>query len=300
MHGLSSRVNTRGRYCDAMADETFGPLKRWFWRPPRPHGETIAGRTVSFLELFYDLVYVAVIAQAAHHLAEHVSARGVAEFAVVFSLIWIAGVNGSLYIEIHGRDDGRTRLIVFAQMGVLVLLAVFTADAAGGSGPAFAIVYAAFLAVVTWLFSVVRRQERQERPEFVAETGLYVLGMGAAALVILASALLAAEPRVIVWAAIAIAWVAGMLLAGRARVGLNRGMPPTESLVERFGLFTIIVLGEVVFGVVDGLSAVDHNVKTITTGMIALLIGLGLWWIYFDLAAAGCRETTAGRWRTGY
>ena len=115
-----------------MTDDTLGRrFKRWFWRPPRPHGETIADRTVSFLELFYDLVYVAVIAQAAHHLAEHVSLRGFAEFAVVFALIWIAWVNGSLYLELHGREDGRTRNIVFVQMGVLVLLAVFTADAAG-------------------------------------------------------------------------------------------------------------------------------------------------------------------------
>ena len=266
-----------------MAEETFGPFKRWFWRPPRPHGEIIAGRSVSFLELFYDLVYVAVIAQAAHLLAEHVSIRGSAEFAIVFSLIWIAWVNGSLYIEIHGRDDGRTRIIVFTQMGVLALLAVFTADAANGSGPAFAIAYATFLAVVTWLFSTVRRQERQDRPEFVAETGRYVSGMAVAMGVILASALLSAGPRLIVWAGVAIAWIVGMLLAGRSTVGLHRGMPPTESLVERFGLFTIIVLGEVVFGVVDGLSSVERNGKTITTGMIALCIGLGLWWIYFDL-----------------
>lgn len=66
-----------------MADKPPGAFKRWFWRPPRPHGETIAGRTVSFLELFYDLVYVAVIAQAAHHLAEHVSVGGVIQFAIV-------------------------------------------------------------------------------------------------------------------------------------------------------------------------------------------------------------------------
>ena len=96
----------------------------------RAHSEIIAGRTVSFLELFYDLVYVAVIAQAAQHLADHVSARGVDEFAVVFAMIWIAWVNGSIYLDLHGREDGRTRNIVFIQMGILVLLAVFTADAA--------------------------------------------------------------------------------------------------------------------------------------------------------------------------
>jgi len=66
-------------------------------------------------------------------------------------------------------------------------------------------------------------------------------------------------------------------------VGLNRGLRPTGSLVERFGLFTIIVLGEVVFGVVDGISASARDVKTITTGIVALVIGFGFWWIYFDL-----------------
>ena len=69
--------------------------------------EAIADRTVSVLELFDDLVYVAVIGQAAHHLAEHVSARGFVEFAVIFALIWIAWVNGSVYLELHGREDGR-------------------------------------------------------------------------------------------------------------------------------------------------------------------------------------------------
>ncbi len=48
-------------------------FKTWFWRPPGPHGETIVDRRVSPLELLYDLVYVAVIAQAGNHLAGHIS-----------------------------------------------------------------------------------------------------------------------------------------------------------------------------------------------------------------------------------
>lgn len=39
-----------------MLGETLARIKRWFSRPPRPHGETIPDRRVSFLELFYDLV----------------------------------------------------------------------------------------------------------------------------------------------------------------------------------------------------------------------------------------------------
>ena len=103
---------------DAMTSETYGRFKRWFWRPPRAHGE-VADRQVSVLELFYDLVYVAVIGQVAHHLATHVSVGGLACFAVVFALIWIAWINGSLYLELHGRQDVRTRSLVSVQMGIL-------------------------------------------------------------------------------------------------------------------------------------------------------------------------------------
>jgi len=267
-----------------MTGETRSRFKRWFWRPPRPHGETIADRTVSFLELFYDLVYVAVIAQAAHHLAEQVSARGVAEFAVIFALIWIAWINGSLYLELHGREDGRTRSIVFVQMGILALLAVFTEHAVDGSGTAFALVYATFLAVQTWLWYTVWRQDRHDHPEFAAATWGYATSMGVSVPVILASALLPADPRLLVWAGFAIAWIVGILLVARgAHASLHLGMTPTDSLVERLGLFTIIVLGEVVFGVVDGLSSAERDGMTIATGMIALWIGFGLWWIYFDL-----------------
>ena len=54
-----------------------GQFKRWLFSPPRPHGAVIKDRTVSNLELFYDLAYVAVIAQASHQVAEEPSvARG--------------------------------------------------------------------------------------------------------------------------------------------------------------------------------------------------------------------------------
>ncbi len=263
-----------------MTDETRRRFKRWLLSPPRPHGEARPDRNVSFLELFYDLVYVAVIAQAAHHLAEHVTVRGVAEFVVVFSLIWVAWVNGSLYVELHGRDDGRTRNLVFIQMAILALLAVFTAEAPGATGPAFAVVYAVFLVVMTWQWNSVRRQDR---PEFMVITGRYEVGLVVSIVVILASALLPPEPRLVAWAAFTTMWVVVIVLAGRSAVGLSPGVTPTESLVERFGLFTIIVLGEVIFGVVDGLALAVHDATTIATGMLALGIGFGFWWIYFDV-----------------
>ena len=167
-------------------------------------------------------------------------------------------------------------------MGILVLLAVFTAEAAGDSGTAFALVYALFLAVMTWLWYSVRRQDRQGHSEFVAPAGRYVIGMAMAVALIVISAFLPDGPRLVVWSGFCIAWLVGIALISQLAV-TNEGLPPTDSLVERFGLFTIIVLGEVVFGVVNGLSTPDRDALVIVTGMIALAIGFGLWWIYFDL-----------------
>src|SRR6185436_6489610 len=112
--------------------------------------------------------------QVAHRLAEDVSPRGVAEFAIVFGMIWLAWINGTLYLEIHGRQDGRTRVAVFVQMGVLALLAVFAGNAAGDSGASFAVTYAVLLAVLSWLWYSVRGQDA---PEYGPITAVYVVAM---------------------------------------------------------------------------------------------------------------------------
>jgi low temperature requirement protein LtrA len=129
----------------------------------------------------------------------------------------------------------------------------------------------------------VKRRDEQDHPEFVAVVGLYVTGMLAGLAVMLVSALLPQDPRLIVWAAFVLSWVAGLFLLAYLGNDLDRALVPTHSLVERFGLFTLIVLGEVVFGVVDGLSGAERDFVTVATGMLALVLGFGFWWVYFDL-----------------
>lgn len=256
----------------------FAQFRRRFWLPPRAHGDVIEDRTVSFLELFYDLVYVVVIARAAHTLAEHISWRTFGEFVVVFGLIWIAWLNGTLYYELHGREDGRTRLFVFIQMLLLALLAVFIADAAGEAGTPFAIVYALYLIVVTWLWYTVRRQDSAE---YMTLTGRYLTGMIVSIATMAASAVLPDDARMIVWALLVGGWMVGGFLLARS-ANIEFGLTVTDSMVERYGLFVIIVLGEVVVGVVDGLSEAERNIRSIATGMLGLIIGFAYWWTYFD------------------
>jgi low temperature requirement protein LtrA len=275
------------------AESTKGQFRRWLSAPPRPHGAIIKDRTVSNLELFYDLAYVAVIAQASHHLAEHISLVGFVEFAIVFGMLWFAWFNGSLYVELHGREDGRTRLLVFLQMGLLALLAVFTAGAAGDTGTQFALVYSLFLLLMGWAWYAVRQLDRIERPEFLRITAFYVGGMIVSTLVVGATALLPNAWRLAIWSIFLAGWIGFMLLGSRSQGPQAEGIVPTESLVERFGLFTIIVLGELILSVVTGLSEAGPDAVTIVTGSLAMVVGFGLWWIYFDLV--GRRLPRGGR-----
>ncbi len=258
----------------------FKRFKSRFWQPPRRHGEAIEDRTVSFLELFYDLVYVVLIARAAHTLAHHVSWRGVAEFAVIFGLIWLAWLNGTLHHELHGREDGRSRTFIFIQMFLLAILAVYAGDAAGEGGTGFAITYLILLLVFTWLWYTVRRQDTNE---FMQVTARYLTGMAVSSVVMAVCIFLPNDVRLYVWGFFVVGWViGGLLLASSAESVFSLGVRPTDSMVERFGLFTIIVLGEVIVGVVDGLSGVERDLLAVVTGILGLTIGFGIWWTYFD------------------
>ena len=198
-------------------------FRRAFWLPPRAHDQASQDRTVTSLELFSDLVYVVVIGRASAALADDVSRRSVVTFTIVFTLIWLAWLNGAVYHDLHGRGDGRTRLVVFAQMLLLGLLAVFTAGAGADSGRAFAIVYAIDIALLAWLWHAVRRQDE---PEYGRLTGRYLVGMLVTVTVVAVSAFLPRDPRLVVWAAVGAGGCsAGSGSTGRSRSG-GRGSPP--------------------------------------------------------------------------
>ncbi len=261
-----------------MPDSFFAEFRRRLWLPPRAHGDMIEGRTVSFLELFYDLVYVVVIARAAHTLASDINWRTVGEFFVIFGLIWIAWVNGTLYHELHGREDVRTRVFVFIQMLLLAMLAVFTDEAAASSGKQFAIVYAVHQAVLWWLWFSVRLQDTDE---YMNVTRRYLTAMMASIGLMVVSTIVPVDVRVALWVLLVLLWFGSGAVLSRSEA-LETGIRASDSMVERFGLFVIIVLGEVVVGVVDGLSEADHNSRSIATGMIGLCVGFAYWWTYFD------------------
>jgi low temperature requirement protein LtrA len=255
-------------------------LRAWFRTPPRPHGEVEQTREVSFLELFYDLVYVVLIAQVSHHLAEHVNWEGVRDFAIVFGLIWLAWMNGTLWHELHSREDGRSRNYIFFQMILLALLAVFAGEATGDGGTVFAITYAVLFTLYTWQWYTIRRIDD---PKYHPITAQYLAAMVITVSAVIVSAFVGDGPRLAIWATLVVLWTAGGYFRTRQDSAGTFSAGVTGSLVERFGLFTIIVLGEVVVGVVEGIGEAEElTARTVATGIIGLTIGFGIWWNYFD------------------
>jgi low temperature requirement protein LtrA len=135
-----------------------------------------------------------------------------------------------------------------------------------------------------WAWYAIRELDRVERPEFLRITFFYVAGMAISTVVVAATALFPDGWRIPTWGLFVSGWLVFMLFGSRIRGTVaTEGIVPTDSLVERFGLFTIIVLGEVILAVVTGLSAAGPDAFTIATGLLAMVIGFGLWWIYFDV-----------------
>ena len=261
----------------------FGRL----WQPPAPYGARASDRHVSFLELFFDLVFVVVISRLAHGLAEHPSWSGVGWFVFLFYAVWSSWINGTLYHDLHTTDDVSVRVFTFAQMLAVTVMAVFAADIPGEGSQGFAVAYAvnSLVLVILWFRTGVH--DPSHRPASIPYSTAYLLS----AALFAGSAGVGEPGRYWMWAVGLVIEVAGLVIA------LHRWTPPssqvgdavvatTPSLIERLGLFVIIVLGEVIVGSVTGMAdLVPLDVDGIIIGLLGVLVAIGLWWIYFDLVS---------------
>jgi low temperature requirement protein LtrA len=275
----------------ATGRERWARLRRSLWQPPRPHGEQPRERVVGPLELFYDLAVVVLVAQAAHRLAGHLTWRGLGEFAAVFTLVWIAWVNGSLHHELHGHDDARARSTFLLQILVLAAMGAFIPGAGGARGAAFAVAAAVLFGVlaVLWLLAA-----RGDRPEYRRPSRLFVTGTAASAVLLAGSALLPASARIPAWGLLDAAYLAGFAAVILTTTPTQAAaLTVTDALTERFGAFIIIVLGETLTGVVSGLAGDPVSGLTLAVGLVAVVVGFGAWWTYFDFA--GHRHPRTGR-----
>jgi low temperature requirement protein LtrA len=263
-----------------------GPLsfRRW-WQTPARYEDRPADRRVTFLELFFDLVFVVLVSQLAHPLAEHPTWSEVGWFVFLFYAVWSSWINGTFYYDLHGTDDVSVRVFTFTQMLTVAVMAVFAGAIPGQGSGGFAIAYGfnSLLLAIIWFRTGFH--DLSHRLASNPYSAAYFLG----AALFTASAAVDEPGRYWMWG------LALLIESGGYVVAMHRWRPPesqqgdaviavTPSLIERMGLFVIIVLGEVVVSAINGMADIHPlELDGVVIGLLGVLVAIGLWWIYFDL-----------------
>jgi low temperature requirement protein LtrA len=199
---------------------------------------------------------------------------GFAKFAGLYLPAFIAWQGFSFYADRFDTDDVLFRTVMIAAMLAIAALAVQIPDVAHGESTGFVIAYAVLRSLLVLLYVRSYRHVPQARPLIVRYASAYSLGVA----LWLASLAFDAPERYVIWG-VALAWEYSQPIIWRR---LHRDIPVSPSHVpERFGLFTIIVLGESIVAVALGTAASDWDLASAATGGLGFLVAASVWWIYF-------------------
>ena len=231
--------------------------ERW-QRPPRLRtvGAEDEERHATWLELFFDLVFVICIAEVVHTLEDDRTLGGFLGTAGLFVPIWWAWVGYTVYADRFDTDDLLHRVLVLAGMLAVIAMALSVHDALHGGSARFALTYVAVRTVVLLLNARARRHAAPARPLL----NLYLAAFSVGASLWLVSLLLPEPRRYLLWAlGLAVDLSAPWLGRGR----MARAPIHASHITERFGLFTLIVIGESVISVAQGAAGVDWEPGTL-------------------------------------
>jgi low temperature requirement protein LtrA len=265
------------------------PRRRWL-RPPRlrtleaDQGE----RHATWLELFFDLVFVISIAEVVHTLEDY---RSLADFlgtAGLFVAVWWAWVGYTVYADRFDTDDILHRVLVLAGMLAVIAMALSVHDALHGGSTQFALTFVAVRGIVLLLNARARRHAAAARPLL----NLFLTAFSIGASLWLVSLLLPEPWRYVLWG---VALVVELSAPWLGRRQIVKAPVHASHLVERFGLFTLIVLGESVISVAQGAANVNWTAGTLSAAVAGFVAVASLWWLYFDrIDDGGVRSVLRG------
>lgn len=244
------------------------------------------GRKATWFELFFDLVFVVAVAALAGALSHHYDWIGFAEFGFLFLVLWWLWLGHTFHASRFDKDRPDQWAMGFAQILAVVFIAYGASDAFGARAWAFAGGVAAFKA-----FLMLGYLREIRRPGLVRLCTMYG-GIYAVQAVLWAGSIWA-EPslRLALWALALILDIVTPFLVARET---HRAPPHPEHLPERFGLFTIILLGETAAAAVH---ALDHGSELHGDTLAVALLGAGLgflYWVGYFQRARGNAERHVG------
>src|SRR3954452_13517978 len=129
-------------------------MLREIWRPPRLQTEVDDEHEhrATWLELFYDVVYVATISQLGSALGEDMSAGGFLRFVLLFLPIWWSWSGITFYMNRFIVDDFWHRFLIFVQIIAISVVAFSVSDAFGKLATQFALAYILIRGVLVVLY----------------------------------------------------------------------------------------------------------------------------------------------------
>ena len=237
-------------------------------------------RKVTWLELFFDLVFVAAVAQVAEPLREHYGFDELLRFTPLFLLIWWAWTGRTMFTTRFDTDDGVQRALTILEMFAVAIMAANAHDSlVSRSSAGFAAAYAGVRVIL--LVHYLRASRMHDARDLARS---HVLGHGSAAALWFVSAVVPPSARLALWmAALAIDLATPWTAAGQH----VRTPPHPAHLPERFGLFTLILLGESLVAVMKGIESQEHwSILAATSAVTAMIAIFAIWWWYFDRADA--------------
>jgi len=253
--------------------------------PPLAHG-----RKATWFELFFDLVFVVAVAQLSGAYAHHFDWAGAAGSALLLLAMWWCWLGHTFHATRFDQQRPDQRLLGLAQILAVTVIGYGVSAAFGARGAAFALGIAAFKALLALAYLRERRW-RGARGLIRAYASQYTLQ----ALLWAASAALPPTPRVALWVVALMLDLASPWWVARYTTSVR---PHPEHLPERFGLFTIILLGE---GMASVVHALDHGPElhghAVAAALGGVALSFGTWVGYFEVTRAhGEREVhgTAG------
>ncbi|MCB1231386.1 MAG: low temperature requirement protein A [Verrucomicrobiae bacterium] len=256
--------------------------------PKRPLRYHAGHRNATWLELFFDLVFVVVVGKVTHLLAHehhhHLEPGLWWKFPLMLLPVWWIWMLHTAWSNLYDTDGKPHRLAsLFVMLQMVVLSTVMVSDWEGAY-PLFNASYFGLRLTFAVLY-LTHGNGHDGFESFGRERGFGIL---IAALVSLSSALWDAPLRYgIFYLGVALDLLHPILMRRAKKIPALH----LDHFVERMGLLIIILLGESVISLSSGLSDVEWNGDTITASLTgAVLIG-ATWWIYFDryhlLARAG-------------
>jgi low temperature requirement protein LtrA len=235
-------------------------------------------RRVTWLELFFDLIFVAAVAEVGAPLSTGYSVAGLLRYSFLFVLIWWAWSGHTLYSTRFDQDDLVQRTLILVQCFIAAVMAANAKEALDSrSSAGFGAAYAGMRVIL-----VLQYIRARSVPETRQLTTRYAFGFGVAAVLWVISALLEVPERYWVWA---LALIVDFLTPWLAVKHSMRFPPDAAHFPERFGLFTIILLGEFVAAVMRGIESQEYwSVPAASTAFLSMAFAFVLGWWYFDIA----------------